>query len=74
MRHRYGIDVNDDPDDTYDGGLFYNGDLRSLMGEVESLDCREVRLFLWPQFFADFFPTHWRRLIDESIELKIEAT
>lgn len=59
------IDLVSNPDDDFDLNLFYNDDLRSIMGHLWELDPTNhvATLILWPQYYIKFHESYWNKLI-----------
>jgi len=58
----FNIDV-DTGDDDY-GELFYNADLRSFMGFVESLDGNKVTLRIFPEYYVSWKKENGEKFLD----------
>ena len=72
-KYHFYVDVDEDSD-MYEQ-IFYNNDMRSVMGLV--LDWCPLILYLRPQYYAsdlndpdDFWTKRWRLLIEDSIILE----
>lgn len=71
----YHFEVDIDEDSDYFERIFYNNDLRSIMGLV--LEWCPLTLYLYPQYYAsdldnpdDYWTKRWRLLIKNSIILE----
>lgn len=83
MARRYHIDIDFDRESDYYEDLFYNADLRSIMGHVEEwLD--NLVLIVNGQWYAGgsdyagkwsydegFGETYWKNLLDDAISVEI---
>ena len=63
----YNIDV--DLSDEHFGELFWNPDLRSIMGYVEDFtpSTQSVRLFVTSEYYAKAFPKKWAKLKKKGV-------
>ena len=82
MWKRYHFYADTDPKSEYEGHLFYNQDLRSIMGEVEDFCGDTLVLHITPRYYArmwgeegkyneDYGETYWKNLLDDAISAKI---
>jgi len=83
LRARYGLFIDTDPNSEYEGCVFYNGDLRSITGNViEGLDFGGTLLLsISPRWFAckwgdkreydeQYGETYWKNLLNDAISVK----
>jgi len=70
----YHIDVDPDPESDYYLMLYYNNDLRSLMGFLHDWDEVSAYLILWPEYYVDkdrpwdsYYNSRWKKLVENSI-------
>ena len=82
MWRRYHFRVDTDPKSDYEGHIFYNQDLRSIMGVTEDWSADTLELVIWPRYYAgawgskrlydeEWGETYWKNLLDDAISAKV---
>jgi hypothetical protein len=81
---RYHFDIDIDRRSDYEGHLFYNADLRSIMGAVEDWFGDTISMIIQPRYYAckwgdkreydeEWGETYWKNLLDDAISAKAQG-
>jgi len=82
MLRRYHFEIDIDRHSDYEGHIFYNADLRSIMGEVEDWWGGHIVMVVSPRYYArqwgpegaydeEWGETYWKNLLDDAISAEV---
>ena len=66
LKSEYSIDINLVEDSLHYENLYYNSDVRSVMGFLKELGGDTATLFLRPMYFIEGWEENWAKLIANS--------